>query len=325
MGVALVAGASAWRAWKIVGLRLRSEDLPLVFLAGMALVGLGISIVPELSLPRMGALMYGLLVFATLRSALELRRQAKWIAAGLALLGLGLAAVSLLGTNWDMVRMLDLPWLYERLPSLIRGLPGSGVDQASDLFNPRWVGMTMAILAPACLPLLGWRERGWIPLLAGLAFLVLTGTLLLTQSVQGLMGWAVGVFLVLAAAAGRADWVLGLAGTLETAQAGRVLFTLDNPAGAAVVLRLDIWRQAWAMLADMPFTGIGLNTFQVVVHEFYPGYLIDPESHAHNLFLQTALDLGLPGMAVFAWFPGLLGLAGCEEPAQGCWSGAGHG
>jgi hypothetical protein len=49
--------------------------------------------------------------------------------------------------------------------------------------------------------------------------------------------------------------------------------------------------------------------------------MIGPEPHAHNLFLQTELDLGLPGLIAFLWFvtawvvQALRQLAG--EPASG--------
>jgi hypothetical protein len=55
------------------------------------------------------------------------------------------------------------------------------------------------------------------------------------------------------------------------------------------------------MIADMPFTGIGLNTFPLIQSHFYTGYAIGPEPHAHQLWLQTALDLGIPGLIVFVW------------------------
>lgn len=60
------------------------------------------------------------------------------------------------------------------------------------------------------------------------------------------------------------------------------------------------------MLRDMPFTGIGVNIFSVIQTNFYPGYIIGPEAHAHSLYLQTALDQGIPGLGAmlfmfFAW------------------------
>jgi hypothetical protein len=47
----------------------------------------------------------------------------------------------------------------------------------------------------------------------------------------------------------------------------------------------------------------------VVQSHFYPGVLLGPEPHAHNLFLQVALDLGLPGLLGFLWLLAALGWA----------------
>ncbi len=56
------------------------------------------------------------------------------------------------------------------------------------------------------------------------------------------------------------------------------------------------------MLRDMPFTGIGLAAFPAVMDIFYPSFLAGPNAnvpHAHNLYLQAGLDLGVFGMAAF--------------------------
>jgi putative inorganic carbon (HCO3(-)) transporter len=72
--------------------------------------------------------------------------------------------------------------------------------------------------------------------------------------------------------------------------------------------RLELWSRAIYASQDFPFTGIGLGAFNEVVDLLYPLFLVGPgkASHAHNLFLQIAVDLGIPG--VIAWLAILLGV-----------------
>ncbi len=75
---------------------------------------------------------------------------------------------------------------------------------------------------------------------------------------------------------------------------GDVLNELDG--------RLEIWSRAIYGIQDFPFTGMGMNNFRRVVHILYPLFLIAPDTdiaHAHNHLLQTALDLGLPGLIAY--------------------------
>ncbi len=66
--------------------------------------------------------------------------------------------------------------------------------------------------------------------------------------------------------------------------------------------RLEIWPRAIYAIQDFPLTGMGMNTFRKVLPVLYPVFTISPEfdiGHAHNEFLQAALDLGIPGLIAF--------------------------
>jgi putative inorganic carbon (HCO3(-)) transporter len=63
--------------------------------------------------------------------------------------------------------------------------------------------------------------------------------------------------------------------------------------------RVEIWEQGLQALRPSPWFGIGLDYFR---HSGYSPILVWPDQivgrpHAHNVFLQTALDVGLIGLA----------------------------
>ena len=66
--------------------------------------------------------------------------------------------------------------------------------------------------------------------------------------------------------------------------------------------RLEIWSRALYALQDFAFTGIGFGTFDQVIPLLYPYFTIPPDatiSHAHNLFLQVGVDMGIPGLVTW--------------------------
>ena len=66
--------------------------------------------------------------------------------------------------------------------------------------------------------------------------------------------------------------------------------------------RLEVWSRAIYGIQDFPFTGMGMNAFRKVVLVLYPLFTVSPDvdiGHAHNEFLQAALDLGIPGLIAF--------------------------
>ncbi|HEX2922964.1 MAG TPA: O-antigen ligase family protein, partial [Chloroflexota bacterium] len=70
-------------------------------------------------------------------------------------------------------------------------------------------------------------------------------------------------------------------------------------ATAKLANRQEIWGRALYMIQDYPFTGVGLNSFAKVLDGLYPSPFIGSVAdipHAHNIYLQTAVDLGLAGL-----------------------------
>ncbi|MEE8389486.1 MAG: DUF4012 domain-containing protein, partial [Anaerolineae bacterium] len=68
--------------------------------------------------------------------------------------------------------------------------------------------------------------------------------------------------------------------------------------------RVEIWKRALRIIQDHPLTGIGFDALYPVMHARYPTFIIAAGSdvaHAHNIYLQVALDLGLPGLGAFLW------------------------
>ncbi len=61
--------------------------------------------------------------------------------------------------------------------------------------------------------------------------------------------------------------------------------------------RTEIWLRAVNLIHDFPISGIGMGTFHELASTFYAYDIYAPEHipHAHNLFLQVTMDLGIPG------------------------------
>lgn len=278
-------------------------DAPLAYLLATAGVGLVVSVDLGPSLVGFWRLVLGVaLTYALANSVRDGRGLRLWtllLAAG----GLGLVLLTLVATRWELARLASLPALYDRLPALLTD-PEDGLG-----IHPRVMGMALATVLPVLAAVAlapGSRDR-LLRGAAGFAALVMLVTVPFTQSPGALAGVAAALACL---AVWRSRWFLlalfplgGLAAWAAlrvdlTAVALRLLAIKDT-FGIAIVLRLDMWSRALAMIREQPFTGIGINSFPAIQTHFYPGYLLGPEVHAHNVFLQVALDQGLPGLLAF--------------------------
>lgn len=184
------------------------------------------------------------------------------------------------------------------------------------LYLPLLVSLTF-------MPPPGFRAWLWRVLLAGLTLLT-TLMLVFTQSRSGWVGSVGGMFflavmwgLILPRSGSRralrlaiAGWVL--VGVLALAWIGptRLQETWLNPPAETALgtlttlnYRKELWPWAITAIQDFPFTGVGPGAFRNVALRLYPPDLVllpgQDIGHAHNIFLQTALDVGLPGLVAY--------------------------
>ncbi len=250
----------AWLARGLDSGRLTARtglEPPIVLLAVAGLVGYAVAPDPVRSLAALWRLLLGIAWFYALANrppdGATLRRLSwLWIIAGA-----GLLLLAITGTDWQNTRLLPLA-IYQRIPQW------SWNVQSGLLANARGVGMALAMVIPLLLAL-ALLGRGRALRLCALALAgLLTAALLLTQSLQGALGLALGVALLLALWS-RWTWLLALplagaavwaASRLDLRSLALTALDIQNAAGIGVVLRLDIWSRALAMLADMPLTGI---------------------------------------------------------------------
>ena len=286
-------------------------DLPIAVIVCMAGVGCWVSLDRTRSLAALWRLLLGVALYYGLANGQQGQLQRRWLPPAVIAGSLALTALTLLGTAWQSVRLFDLPQLYHYLPRLLRDV------QDQNAFHPRVMGLALGAWLPLPLSLLLFGRKQGYRLLAGAAALAMGLTIVLTQSLQAAVGVACALLFLgfcwkrwFLLAVPLLLGVLGLGLSAYGLQrAAHAALALDSSLGIAASLRLDMWSRALAMIHDLPYTGIGLDAFAAMQSHFYPGVMLGPEPHAHNLFLQVALDLGLPGLLSLLWLLGSLGCA----------------
>ncbi len=179
------------------------------------------------------------------------------------------------------------------------------------IFNPR--GFTPNIVAGAIAPavplcwLWGWRQpRAWRVVLYGISFFLL-GVIVLTQSRGAVIGIAVSAALIAFWLKPRIGWVIAVLLVGATAlflgmEANRAVDSSPDDSTVTAAGRFELWSRALYIAQDFPFTGIGLGTFSQVVPVMYPLFINSPDApipHAHNMYLQMAVDYGVGGFVAF--------------------------
>lgn len=237
-----------------------------------------------------------------------------------------LAAYVALGTGLAIAGFLGLTTI-PKVPLLTALAPGqywSPPDWLGLETHPNQLAGLLCLLLPLMVALLAnWRAMPPWPRRI-LAFLTLFNSviLVLTQSRGGWIGVGAGLVVLAALWAAVAPasprrratrialvaGALAVAALLITAGPERLQsFWLDPPTETAVgsletlSYRQDLWPGALQAAEDFWLTGIGLGAFREAAFRLY----LLPDAggldigHAHNIFLQVALDVGVVGLVSY--------------------------
>ena len=308
-------------------------DWSIWLLLFMVLVSLLVTFDPALSLPKITGVVLGVACYYGLVARLEQPRELWLGVVVLIAVGCVVAFISLFATNWfDKLPVIGS--IATLLPIAIRGLPGSPPEG----FHPNGVAGALIWVLPLMftlawhyrakkLPLLppGWQWPVRISFL--LTLLLLGGTMLLTQSRSGFIGLLCGTLALVVIPQRRLQIVAGTlvgVGVIAAIMVGPQVMAAYNHTAIAQSAqgfntetlqgRFEVWSRAIYAIQDFPFTGIGMGTFRRVMPVLYPLFSAGPDfdvGHAHNHLLNTALDLGLPGLiAYLALWLGTAGMVG---------------
>ena len=299
----------------------------LLLWALMVCIGTLLSPYPDLTLPKTSNLLLGLMSWRYLVLTGTTTRRIRWAVIALVLIGVGMIGVGMLSIQWSSTKIPFLQPLLARLPERLIALP-EGPDAG---INANQLAGVLAFYLPLMLSL-GWAlfQRRPLPLiptlLSALAWLLMGVLLLATQSRSGWIGALVGL-MAWGCLEGLASRRLGLVATvlglILLLVVGALAFigpealmvswttgnALQTEAGMlSLTARVEIWSRALYAIQDFPLTGCGLGAFRRVMWILYPLFTVPANTdlaHAHNIFLQVAVDTGLPGLIAYLAMLGL--------------------
>jgi tetratricopeptide (TPR) repeat protein len=73
------------------------------------------------------------------------------------------------------------------------------------------------------------------------------------------------------------------------------------PGPGSTGARAGLWCNSLTLLRDHPFTGLGLGGFMMSYSSYALLLHVGFAEHAHNLFLDVALEQGLPALLILGW------------------------
>lgn len=285
----MVLGAISWTIGGMPIAPSRANG-PLFVLLLAIVVGFAHSSTPDSAVILLGQVVAGVLAFYTLLDRTHTPSDLWWAATVITILGILLALAAPFTVQWTSGKIPGLAEFYMRpWPKL------------SKITNPNILAGGIAPIVPIGLALLADR-RSW-RLVGAVSLAPLLFTLILLQSRGALLSLGLGLVIWLALVR---RWLVPVMAvmffialyfvSLSPGWVGQFFNTYT------LMQRRDIWFQAVQLITQAPLAGIGLGSYPQIAPYAWPHSISQPglmEPHADNMFLQVALDTGIPGMAAF--------------------------
>jgi len=254
--------------------------------------------IPAITITQVLRLLAGIGLFYAIVNGIKVKTHLQFASLGITILGIALALIGLVNTTWILDKLPLIPGsIYARLPTIL-----------ADTIHPNVLAGYLVLLSPISLAILlfAWKD---LPIrdrvLYSIAAALMTAVVLLTQSrgaisaymvIAGVLitlrwkhGWIIFITISLIALIGVVS--LGTGAFLDQTQ-------ITGDSAEKLEGRIEIWSRGIYMLKDFPLTGIGMGLFGDTADAIFPFFINRPGSvpHAHNLFLQIGIDLGVPGL-----------------------------
>jgi putative inorganic carbon (HCO3(-)) transporter len=282
-------------------------DAAMALLLVMALSGVFVIKTVGESTGKIVGLIYGIVVFYVLIEALKTLGRVKISVVVFLALGLGLALIGILGMGEQEYFITSVAGKLPKIPHINFGLTG-----AEKGVNPNPLGGSLLLFIPIGIMqfslLIKRKIKSAAPLRRGIG-LGAVGVILGVQALAVILSSSFGAWLSLAVAL----WLMGerkrplkaiiaglilamlVFGSLKTGEPVKgkrpgILWFIGNSAHD----RIDKWKNALEVVKTHPVFGIGMDQLRRTPKFKYE------DSHAHNQFLHTAAELGIPGLIAYA-------------------------
>ena len=306
--VCIVVGVAFW-AIRWLGYqhlsRRTSADWSILVVVLALPVTIVVTAMPDVSKPQIYRLLSGVLLYYAIIN---------WVVSGKRL---QLATLSLLlvGIFLSLYALVSVEWAVSKWFNLVEVMYQWVTPWVSDTVNPNVMAGNLILILPLAIGgvFANWGKTSSLyRIISACSAVMISGILVLTLSRGALLaiafalvifvvirwrwGW---VFLIIALVGlGIIVYKVGSYSLLEALLSGTSVGSLES--------RLQLWSRSLLLARDFPFTGVGMGMVGEAIHRLMPLSLNETNlvPHAHNLYLQVFLDLGL--MGIIGWLATLI-------------------